>query len=243
MTLTSTWLERAEQSSSDGELLRTISSTMRLDLIEWKLTRNFSMKGKSNTTHSFDYALQSIKTGKILPVLDLKEYADNKYEKILIHRVKAADIDATSGIILVSSDLEPKERNLSDICNFTVIKAFNGNTSNASYNIGKSLTNNILIMERDPTYVQSSKHSKRHNRDRTKITQEILETVYSLEAASITQLIYKCNLNYKSAKEIMEELIKRELVKSAKIGESSIRYEITDRGRRVLERMRIYETA
>ncbi len=243
MTLTSTWLERAEQSSSDGELLRTISSTMRLDLIEWKLTRNFSMKGKSNTTHSFDYALQSIKTGKILPVLDLKEYADNKYEKILIHRVKAADIDATSGIILVSSDLEPKERNLSDICNFTVIKAFNGNTSNASYNIGKSLTNNILNMERDQTYVQSSKHSKRHNRDRTKITQEILETVYSLEAASITQLIYKCNLNYKSAKEIMEELIKRELVKSAKIGESSIRYEITDRGRRVLERMRIYETA
>ena len=239
--LTSSWLERAEQSSSDSELLRTISKIMGLDLPEWKLMRDLSLKGKSGSSHSFDYVLQSIKTGTIIPVLNLREHLGDRYEKILMHRVMAADIEASSGVILISTDLEPKEKNLCDICNFTVFKTPVGNASHVSYNIGRSFATKILNIERDPTYTQSRNHSKRHNRDRTRITEEILDTVYSLEGASITQLIYKCNLNYKSAKEIMGELIKRELVKTERNGENNLKYEITDRGRRVLERLRVYE--
>lgn len=215
---------------------------MGFDLIEWKFFRNYSIKGKSETMHSFDYVMQSIKTNKIVPVLNLRDCSGNKYEKILMHRVKSADVEAATGLILVSDDLDQKDRNLCDMCNFSVITAPQGNIANASFNIGKSLTNRILSIERDPKSPQANNHSKRHNRDRTRITQEILETVYSLEGASITQLIYKCNLNYKSAKEIMGDLIKRELVKAAKNGENNVKYEITERGSRILERLRVYES-
>ena len=239
--MASTWLERAEQSSSDGELLRTIANTVGLDLIEWKFMRNFSIKGKSETLHSFDYALQSIKSNSIIPILNLRDFTGNKYERILMHRVKSADIEASSGLILISDDLEPKEKNLCEICNFNVIKVSHVNASMASYNIGKSLTSRLLTMDKE-TRSMANSHSKRHNRDRTRITQAILETVYALEGASITQLIYRCNLNYKSAKEIMGDLIKRELIKTARYGESNLKYEITERGKRVLERLRVYET-
>lgn len=242
--MANTWLERAEQSSNDGELLRTIANSIGLDLIEWKFMRNFSIKGKSETIHSFDYALQSIKTNSIVPVLNLRNFPGSKYERILMHRVKSADIESTSGVILVSMDLDPKEENLCDICNFNVIKIPLKNSSNASFNIGKSLANRLLVgVERESSDNRGISHSKRHNRDRTKITQEILETVYALEGASITQLIYKCNLNYKSAKEIMGDLIKRDLVKMARNGENNLKYAITDRGKRILERLRVYESA
>lgn len=237
-----TWLERAEQSSNDGELLRTIASTMGLDLIEWKFSRSFSIKGKSETLHNFDYVLQSIKTNHIVPVLNLRDYSGNKYERILMHRVKTADIDASSGLVLVSVELDPKEKNLCDICNFNVVQVSQNNPANASYNIGKNLTNRILGLDHDYRSSQNTSRSKRHNRDRTKITQEILETVYGLEGASITQLIYRCNLNYKSAKEIMGDLIRRELVHLARSGENNVKYEITDRGKRILERLRVYES-
>ncbi len=239
--MASTWLERAEQSSNDGELLRTIANTMGIELIEWKFLRNFNIKGKSDTIHSFDYALQSIKSSNIVPILNLRDFSGNKYEKILMHRVKSADIESSSGIILTSEDLEPKEKNLCEICNFNVIKIPHVNSSIASYNIGKSLASRLIAMDREPRNLASS-HSKRHNRDRTRITQEILETVYTLEGASITQLIYKCNLNYKSAKEIMGDLIKREMVKTARYGESNLKYEITEKGKRILERLRVYES-
>ncbi len=240
--MASTWLERAEQNSNDEELLKTISKTMDIDFIEWRFIRNFSIKGNSDTVHSFDYVLQSIKTNDIVPVLNLRDFTGNRYEKILLHRVKTADISATSGLILVANDLDPKERSLCNICNFNVVRAPHNNTSNASYNIGKSLANRLLGMDRESKFSQTGNKSKRRNRDRTKITQEILETVYSTEGASITQLIYKCNLNYKSAKEIMGDLMKRELIKTIRNGESNLKYEITDRGKRILERLRVYES-
>ena len=240
--MASTWLERAEQNSNDEDLLKTISNTMDIDLIEWRFIRNFSIKGTSETVHTFDYVLQSIKTNDIVPVLNMRDFTGNRYEKILLHRVKTADIGATSGVILVASDLDPKERSLCNICNFNVVRAPHNNSSNASYNIGKSLANRLLGMDREVKYSQAANKSKRRNRDRTKITQEILETVFSMEGASITQLIYRCNLNYKSAKEIMGDLIKRELIKTARNGDSNMKYEITDRGKRILERLRVYES-
>lgn len=238
-----TWLERAEQNSYDGELLRTIANTMGLDIIEWKFLRNYSIKGKSETVHNFDYVLRSIKTNFMIPVLNLRDYAGNKYERILLHRVKSADVDVTSGVVLISGELEQKEKNLCDICNFNVIKVHESNPSNASYNIGKNFGNKILGIDRDYRPPAQPGKSKRRNRDRTKITQEILETVYSVEGASITQLIYRCNLNYKSAKEIIGDLMKRELVKTARNGDNNLKYEITERGKRILERLRVYESA
>ena len=226
-------------------MVRGMAELFGFDPTEWKVVYDVRIKGKSQTIHTFDIALESIQDHSIVPVLYLKELDDGKSEKIMLHRVKSTDISAATGYVITDFDIDTKEKALCDICNLKVIRVGTGprtkpeihgmtttfQPSQSGYSRGFS----------NDTFRERRLPMKKHNRDRTKITQEILENILYLEGASITQLIYKCNLNYKSAKTILNDLITKELIKLIDYQPTGKRYELTDRGRKALERLRIYE--
>lgn len=211
---------------------------------DWKLVYDMRVKGKSQTLHTFGLALESLRDHSIIPVLFLNQADVGKSEKIMLHRVKSADVSANLGYVAVDFDLDAKERALCDICNLSVVRVPPSNNRHQEIQEISSDTKekeHYSIQSFNQEMNQKRPAIKRRNRDRTKITQEILENVLYLRNASITQLIYKCNLNYKSAKTILNDLIKRDLVKIVNYESNGRRYELTDRGKRALEKLRVYE--
>lgn len=213
--------------------------------VEWKVVHNIKIEGKSQTTHAFDIALESLKDHSIIPVLYLQRMDEGKAEKIMLHRVKSADVMAAVSYVAADFDLETKEKALCDICNLKIIRIQNSDNNINDVNTGPMASDwrkaPVSVSHDQEEFRERRQTAKRRNRDRTRIIEEILENVLYLKNASITQLIYKCNLNYKSAKSILNDLIKRGLVRLVELEESNRKYELTDRGRRALERLRVYE--
>lgn len=212
---------------------------------DWTVVYEVKIKGKSQAIHTFDIALESNKDHSIIPILYLKELDEGKSEKIMLHRVKSTDISAATGYVVTDYDLETKEKALCEICNLRIVRMGNHHRDEENRSVSTTINHVNSVYNRDLSQTEYRTRKtvvKRRNRDRTKITQEILENVLYLEGASITQLIYKCNLNYKSAKTILNDLMTKELIKTVSYNDSGKRYELTERGRRALERLRIYES-
>lgn len=242
--MASVWTDQKWFEENNSDMLRTMAGYFGFEESDWKIAYNVKIKGKSQTIHTFDVALESTRDHTIIPVLYLKELEDSKSEKIMLHRVKSTDISAATGYVVTDYEIDTKEKALCEICNLKIIRMGTRPTAAAEYMSSPGISNYSLSISRDDTFsnIRSRKAPvKKRNRDRTKITQEILENVLYLEGASITQLIYKCNLNYKSAKTILQELMNKELVKAVDYKESGKRYELTERGKKALERLRIYE--
>lgn len=80
-------------------------------------------------------------------------------------------------------------------------------------------------------------HSTRKKRDRTAIIKEILQLAKHYENLGITKIIYKCNLNYLSAKNLLDEMIDRELLEIVSSETSNKAYRITGVGQSTLKKL------
>lgn len=82
----------------------------------------------------------------------------------------------------------------------------------------------------------------RAKRDRTAIMAEIMQLL-SRDRQGITSIIYRCNLNYRSATRVLDELITRRYVEMKKDDEMKTSYEITNEGMDALKMIkRFYDT-
>lgn len=226
-------------------LLEEITEMFGFDHEEWKLVYDVKIKGSSQVIHYFDTALQSLKENRLIPILFLSRFDEDKSNKILLHRVKTTDTMIPGGIVVTDYEMDPKEQDLCEICN---LKVYRLKTTTIPSALVVSEDVNLISRngadERSRELLDNRKKTRvqRRNRDRTKIVMDILSNVQFLRGASITQLIYKCNLNYKSAKSILNDLLTRELLKIAVYDNQIKKYELTDRGRTALERLRITES-
>lgn len=240
------WTDQKWIDGPNPTLLDNMAQAFGFNASEWSVVENVRIKGKSQAIHTFELALESKRDHSVIPVLYLRELEEGKSEKIMLHKVKSSDISATNGYVVADYDIDTKEKALCEICNLRIVKVNNGGSGRAETTTESSLVSVSTKYSGDlsppHTFREKKPQIKRRNRDRTKITQEILENVLYLEGASITQLIYKCNLNYKSAKTILDEMMRKELIKTVEYNNTGKRYELTDRGRRALERLRIYES-
>lgn len=240
------WTDQKWLDGPSANLVENLAQVFGFNRDDWSVVENVKIKGKSQAIHTFELGLESKKDHSLIPVLYLRELDEGKSEKIMLHRVKSTDISASNGYVITDYDMDAKEKALCEICNLRVVRA-NGNSLSIE---GKNISSHVVRANARYTGDFAQPHSfrerkpqiKRRNRDRTKITQEILENVLYLEGASITQLIYKCNLNYKSAKTILDEMMSKELIKMVDYTNTGKRYELTERGRRALERLRVYES-
>lgn len=225
-------------------LLEEVTDIFGFNPKEWKLVYDVKIKGSSQVIHFFDTALQSVNDSRFIPILFLSRVDEDKSNKILLHRVKTTDTMVPGGIVVTDYEMDPRDQDLCEICNLKVHKLKSRSVPDAVLitedvrSLSRSKAddrNRELLDNRKRTRVQ------RRNRDRTKIVMDILSIVQFLRGASITQLIYKCNLNYKSAKTILHEMLSRELLKIVTYENTIRKYELTDRGRTALERLRITE--
>ncbi len=233
------WLEL-----ENGDLLGEISEVLGFNHEEWKLVNDVEIKGHSQVTHLFETALQSIKDGRLIPILYLSRLDEDKSKKIMLHRVKSTDTMIPGGLVVTDYDLEAKEQALCEICNMRIYRINSHVIPSAvarTKNVTLNLSDDTTDMAHENLNARKKSRVQRRNRDRTKIVMDILSNVQFLRGASITQLIYKCNLNYKSAKTILSDLISRELLRVVMYDEQIRKYELTERGRTALERLRITE--
>ncbi len=234
------WLEPYGESFLDE-----VTSILGYNQDEWKVVYNVEIKGNSQVSHLFETALQSRSDGRVVPILYLSATDEDNSKKIMLHRVKTTDTMMPGGLVVTNYEMNSKEQALCKICNMRIFRirgqVFGGNRNvvgNPTHEFGveSQLNGREILESRKRGRVQ------RRNRDRTKIVMDILSNVQYMRGASITQLIYKCNLNYKSAKSILSDLISRELLKVVLYDEQVRKYELTERGRTALERLRVTET-
>lgn len=81
--------------------------------------------------------------------------------------------------------------------------------------------------------MQGNFQSKR--RDKSKIIYDILSLTGQENGAGITKIIYKCNLNYKSAMTILDDMKNKNLVELVKEKSTKSTYVITKEGLKALD--------
>lgn len=235
---------KSELGDDDPETAAKISEIIGIDPREWRIVFNGTIRGKSQILHYFDIVMESELNRTLAPVLFLRATDDNKASKIMLHKVKSDDVSANLSYVFSDFALDPKDRILCEMSHLKIIRVdekhnetmISSRLHNAFYDVGESVkkdTNNEMYAERPKIF-------RRRNRDRTKIIQDVLESVLYMKSASITQLIYKCNLNYKSAKELLNEMISKDLLKIVEYSSIGKRYEMTDKGRKMLERLQFF---
>ncbi len=228
----------------NGAILEEVAEMFGLNHEEWKLVHDVKIMGSSHVTHYFDSALQSLKDNRLVPILVLSRNDEDKSNKIMMHRVKTTDTMIPGGIVLTDYEMDPKEQDLCEICNLKVHRVRTGPVPSAMLINEQFVTRTQGINSLTERETPEPKKPKvqRRNRDRTRIIMDILSNVQFMKGASITQLIYRCNLNYKYAKSILSDLLSRELLKITVYENQARKYELTERGRSALERLRITET-
>lgn len=235
---------KTEIGEEDPETAARIAEAIGIKSSEWKIVFNGTIRGKSQILHYFDIVLESESNGNLAPVLFLRSTDENKASKIMLHKVKSDDVSANNSYVFADFTPDPKEKIL---CEMSHIKVLHIDAPDKGTLISdrfhQAFYDSVESGKRESgsnSYMERPKVFRRRNRDRTKIIQDVLESVLYMKSASITQLIYKCNLNYKSAKELLSEMISRDLVKIVEYSSIGKRYEMTDKGRKMLERLQFF---
>ncbi len=235
---------KSEINNEDPETAARISEAIGIDPNEWRIVFKGTIRGKSQILHYFDIVMEAEINGTLAPVLFLRSTDENKASKIMLHKVKSDDVSANRSYVLTDFSMEPKDRILCEMSHLKVVNVggpqnatlISDRFHNAFYDVGETVKRSTP----DEIFSEKPRIFRRRNRDRTKIIQDVLESVLYMKSASITQLIYKCNLNYKSAKGLLNEMMAKDLLKIVEYSSIGKRYEMTDKGRKMLERLQFY---
>ncbi len=232
---------------SDDESLmeKRLASIIGVDTNTWDIRFGVVMKGRSGVLHTFDAVIESRNSDRIGTVLFLKETDENKSEKLMMHRVKSNDIAAYANYVVVDHDFNVNDGRLKEMCHLRDFKVNSEDLDAYRYTsmVRINLQNGEDVPEinMNSSSVQKSRTPSRRNRDRTKIVHEILGSVIYLKNASITQLIYRCNLNYKYAKNLLGHMVGKGLLDIIEYEGVGKRYEITGKGLKTFERLEFHE--
>lgn len=222
-----------------------LASILGIDINTWNIRFGVVMKGRSGVLHTFDAVLESQADDKIATVLFLKETDDNKSETLMMHRVKSNDISAYANYVVVDHDFNSSDNTVREMCHLRDFKVNSEDLDAYRYTSMVRINGQNGNGTGQPTSVprssQKSKLPARRNRDRTKIVHEILGSVIYLKNASITQLIYRCNLNYKYAKNLLSHMVGKGLLEMIDYEGIGKRYEITGKGLKTFERLEFHE--
>lgn len=235
---------KSEIDQNTSETSARLARMLGIEPGDWRIVFNGTIRGRSLILHYFDMVLESDRNSMLAPVLFLRESEINKASRLMLHKVKSDDIAATVSYVMTDYEPEAKERVL---CEMSHMKIINLGPMEDGVLVSQELHNAFYDISEpekaegsNPVYQGTPRLFRRKNRDRTKIMQDVLESVLYMKSASITQLIYKCNLNYKSAKALLNEMLTRNLLKMVEYSSVGKRYELTDRGRKMLERLQFY---
>ncbi|MCL4340552.1 MAG: hypothetical protein M1431_00425 [Candidatus Thermoplasmatota archaeon] len=196
----------------------------------WAVKQKVSLKGTSGINHHVDFYCESKDGGKIIILK-----ADSDYGSIyeIIGKVQILRAEKYSDGIFIMCTCDKYQGNLINALKMIgaiIIKNFRFGIELFTADSGKPPV-------KGSTGCRNSSGSMRLRRDRMRIMLDVMELLNE-ESSRITNIIYKCNLNYRSANELLDELIKKNYVQLRKDSENESFYTLTKAGNDAMQSAR-----
>lgn len=209
----------------------------------WIYLMNPKLYGMSGRVHEFDYGFYLNGEEDFL-VLG-KQYGHeirNGLSLLTYFNAQSDDVGADRKILLSEIKLPEEVELLANALKIEVLTSISEIRSFLSRSIkdGNPMGNvkldvsSLLSLKRED---KGDKVRKKY-RDRSRLIQEVLRSASSEDGTTLNNLVFKCNLNYNSARKIVDELINRELLGIIKDEKDKTVYKTTGNGSQMIEKLR-----
>ena len=206
----------------------------------WIYSINPGIRGKSGVTYQFDYSLYYLGSEQyLIPCLKLTPEKRNRLAAIAVFNAHCDDVGAYRKVVITDRSLSSEERLLTNALKIEVFsevtemrRFLEGSLVERMVNSGEEVRS-VLSMTR----ASKAEKSRKKYRDRTKLIQEVLTSASVQDGATLNNIVFKCNLNYNSAKKIVDDLLKKELIRIEKDEEDKVVYRITGNGSKLAEKL------
>ena len=220
---------------------------------DWEVKKDFSVMGSSKIEHQFDYVLISTTDrNDIVPISVLLGTRQERMDSIVHLYLRSKDLSAGKRFAITSFTVTPYENFLSGIFNVPVVRSvILRNNENFLKITSDGVTRSDIVsheagsqayekkgVESQESVPYHTERSVRHRRDHTMIVHDILSLARTYGDLGITKIIYKCNLNYRSALRAVSELLDSRLLEISDNGGAKQKYKITPEGLSMLEDIR-----
>lgn len=220
-------------------------------LDEWELVRNLTLTGISKIAYKFEYALKSVNDEREMVLIStLTGAKTERMDSLVLLYLRAKDLNVTKRFAITSQSVSPYENLLSGIFNVPIVKSVilkdggkylkiaAGGITQVDMVVYEPEKTKFRDVERESKRVQTDDKpisASKRRRDHTKIVHDILSLAQTYGDLGITRIIYKCNLNYKSALRAVSELLDNKLLEISNSSGAKQKYKITSKGLGVLE--------
>ncbi|MEM0155097.1 MAG: winged helix-turn-helix domain-containing protein [Thermoplasmataceae archaeon] len=207
-----------------------------------------TIRGKSGMLHRFDFIYSNVDgDGHIITCLIIPLKAKDTLSAITFFNAHSEDIAAYRKFIFFETKPTPEEKLLTTSLGIELFEVKPGYTSTISASLikPKDAQKPVIPISTASTAV-SSKYAfrnKKKYRDRTGLMYEVLTSVSANHGSSLSSIIFRCNLNYNSAKSIISDLIKREFLVTTRDDGEKETYHVSEHGWSFLEHMRFYNAS
>ena len=211
-------------------------------LEDWTFLMKPKFTGKSGKVLEFDYGfLNGVSDFLVLG----KQYSHeirNGLSLLTYFNAQSDDVGADRKVLFSERELPEEVQLLASALKIEVlndvgeVNQFLSNPIKDGNSFGKVKldASTLLSLSKED---KSEKVRKKY-RDRTRLIQEVLRSASSEEGTTLNSLVFKCNLNYNSARKIVDDLINRELLRIIKDETEKTVYKITGTGSKMVERLR-----
>lgn len=222
------------------------------NLKDWNLKQNYTVPGEGKASHRFDYVLISTKNEReIIPIDILVGSKTNRMDQIVILYLQAKNLSMNRRYAVSSINVTPYENFLSGIFSVPIVKSIvladdtgmlrispEGlyEIESSSFKTSRAIRGEESVSE--PVSASEEKKdsiANRRRRDHTRIIHDILTLAKSNGEIGITKIIYRCNLNYRSALRAVSELLDSKLLEIGQSSGAKQKYQITNEGLMLLD--------
>ncbi len=226
------------------------SADSRLNLEEKFLSFRYSwtflmaprLSGKSGREHDFDFGFYlEVEDYLVLGKLYKREFR-NGLSLLTYFNAQSNDVGADRKIVFSEREIPEEVELLANTLKIEVITNIQSVISFLSRPLKKvgqdikgELDDSLFF-----THKKDGKGIRKHKkyRDRTRLIHEVLSSAFTEDGTTLNNLVLKCNLNYNSARGIIDDLIKRELISINKDENDKTLYKTTGSGSQIMEKLR-----
>lgn len=226
------------------------------NLKDWSLKQDYIIRGDERQVFKFNFALVSENSSEIIPINLLSGNKTERMDQIVILYLRAKELQLQKRFAITPINVTPYENFLSGIFSVPVLKSIvlknrdgymritsDGLTEiePSSPSEEKPVKAEDVVHESVIAIDEKKEAGNRRRRDHTRIIHDILTLAKGSGEIGITKIIYKCNLNYRSALRAVNELLEGRLLEIGDSSGAKQKYQITSEGLNLLDELKKFK--
>ncbi len=244
----------SEVGYSKGSQLNIGSDEVVFNMKDWNLKQNYTVRGDDGRAFTFDFALEPENSNnEIIPIKLLSGNKTERMDQIVILYLRSKELQLQTRYAVTPINVTPYENFLSGIFSVPVVKsiALEEGTSlmritsegitgiePEGVTVRKPSRNEMSTQDSIAPTEEKKDNGSRRRRDHTRIIHDILTLAKGSGEIGITKIIYKCNLNYRSALRAVNELLEGKLLEIGDSSGAKQKYQITNEGLNLLDELK-----